>query len=78
MLEPILTALISHGLPGLVIASLIWWTYTLTNQVNELHERHVTDLKEFTQTAIELQAKVHETVSKVGIIVETIESRRNT
>jgi hypothetical protein len=45
--------------------------------VNALHEKHVGDLKEFTRTAIDLQAKVHDTVSKVSAVIEAIESRRS-
>jgi len=72
----LLKAFGGYGLPGLVIAALLVWIYRLHKQTTEEHAAHVKDLKEFTATSIELQDKVHDTVSRLSQILDAIESRR--
>lgn len=68
----LIAKLAEHGISGLVCAILAVWVWQKDKELRKEREARIGDVRELNKTAMELQARVIETVNKVVQAVEQL------
>ncbi len=69
-MEAFLTAIAAHGLPGIVIAVLIYWLREKDKELAEERKARIADAKGYTDMALKLQSEVIAAVHKLTDVFE--------
>lgn len=69
-MEAFLTAIASHGLPGLAIAVLIYWLREKDKELTAERNARIADAKAYTDMALKLQSEVIAAVHKLTSVFE--------
>lgn len=71
----ILTALASHGLPGLIIAALAAWVLRLHGELRDERRARIDDAKEGFDVLLKMQEKTHDTSDKLFDVMKELKER---
>lgn len=70
MVELLVRAAVEHGVPGLIIAALAVALWSKDKELTAERKARVEDANQFTETALELQRKLLESIDKSERAVE--------
>lgn len=68
----IVSTLAANGIPGIAIIGLSLWVKRLQDKVDAVTDGRLADAKQYTERALALQEAVHESVSKLGELVDVV------
>lgn len=69
-MEALLTAIAAHGLPGIVIAVLVYWLREKDKELKAERDARIADAKGYTDLALKLQSEVIAAVHKLTSVFE--------
>jgi len=70
----IVSTLAANGIPGIAIIGLALWVKRLQDKVDAVTDGRLADAKQYTERALALQEAVHESVNKLGELVDVVSS----
>jgi hypothetical protein len=68
----ILSTLAANGIPGIAIIGLSLWVKRLQDKVDAVTDGRLADAKQYTDRALALQEAVHESVNKLGELLDVV------
>ena len=68
----IIGALLSHGLPGVIIALLAVWLYMKDRELKLERDARIADAKNYTEMALKLQQQAIDAVNKLSDVFEEL------
>ena len=69
-MDPILAPLTTLGLPGVIIAVLIYWLWRTQAELGAERKARVEDAQNYTTLALKLQGEVHASIDRLEKISE--------
>jgi hypothetical protein len=73
--DPIVSALAQHGIPGLVIAGLFWWLLLKDRDLKNERDARIKDAQAYTQLALQLQDRINATVQKLSDLFDELRKK---
>jgi len=68
----IISTLAANGIPGIAIIGLSLWVKRLQDKVDAVTDGRLADAKQYTDRALALQEAVHESVNKLGELLDVV------
>lgn len=72
VVSPLIALLAQQGLLGVVVMALGWFAWRKDREAKAESEARVQDVKDFTNRALDLQAKVSDNVDKLNSVFEEV------